>query len=176
LIYQLGDKKPTYSADSCYIAPSADVIGDVTLMRDTSIWFGAILRGDNDSILIGQGTNIQDGSVIHVDSGFPVSVGENVTIGHRVVLHGCTVENSTLIGMNAVILNGAIIGENSLVGANALITEGTVVPANSVVLGSPGRVVRQVNRDEVIANQEIAARYVDKSHQYATSLILVTEA
>jgi carbonic anhydrase/acetyltransferase-like protein (isoleucine patch superfamily) len=135
----------TLKADGAYfVAPSADVIGSVHLGHEASVWFGAVLRGDNDWIHIGAGTNVQDGSIIHVDPGVPVVVGANVTIGHGVMLHGCVIEDGCLIGNRAMVLDGARIGAGSLIGAGAVVTPNKVIPPGSVVMGSPGRIIRQV--------------------------------
>ncbi len=128
--------------DSSYVAPGAILIGQVTLGERVSVWFNAVIRGDNDAIVIGEGSNVQDGCVLHVDPGFPLRVGLNCTIGHKVILHGCSVGDGSLIGMNAVVLNGAKIGKDCLIGANALVTEGMEVPDGSLVLGSPAKVIK----------------------------------
>jgi len=139
--YSLGDRHPQIH-ESCFIAPSADVIGDVRMAPGSSVWFQCVLRGDNDPIMIGERTNIQDGCVLHTDLGAPLTIGRDVTIGHKVMLHGCTVGDGTLVGMNAVVLNKARIGKHCLIGANSLVTEGKEIPDYSVVMGSPGKVVR----------------------------------
>ena len=144
--YALGDTAPRGPEDGeAWVAPTATLIGDVRLCNDASIWFGAVLRADDGIIEIGEGSNVQDLSVLHVDPGFPIKVGRNVTIGHRAMVHGCTIGDGTLIGMGATILNGAKIGNNCLIGANALVTEGKVIPDNSMVLGSPGKIVREID-------------------------------
>lgn len=169
VMYLLGEKSPEILG-SHYVAPGAAVIGDVIIGNMVSIWFNAVLRADNDHITIGEGSNIQDGSVLHVDEGFPIVVGERVTVGHRVMLHGCTVGNRSLIGMNAVVLNGAVIGEHCLIGANALVTEGMQVPDGSLVLGSPGKVVKQLSAEMLAAVDAAAQHYIDKIELYQTSL------
>jgi len=128
-----------------YVHESAVIIGNVTLGRDASVWPTAVLRGDNDSIVIGDETNVQDGTIVHVDPGVPVRVGNRVTIGHRAVIHGCTIEDDCLIGIGAIVLNGAVIGTGSMIGAGAVVPEGMIVPPGSLVLGVPGKVVRQVD-------------------------------
>ncbi len=152
------------------VAPGARVIGDVTLGEDVGIWFNAVLRGDSDPIRIGAGTNVQDGCVFHTDPGFPLSLGENVTVGHKALLHGCTVGDGTLIGMGAVVLNGARIGKGCLIGANALITEGKEIPDRSMVLGQPGKVVRELDDATVESLKETAARYRERYRQYLAGL------
>lgn len=131
--------------DSSYVAPGAAVIGRVTLGERVSVWFNAVMRGDNDDIVIGDGSNVQDGCVLHVDKGYPLRVGVNCTIGHKVILHGCTIGDRSLVGMNAVVLNGATIGKDCLIGANALVTEGMEVPDGSLVLGSPAKVIKPIS-------------------------------
>ncbi len=169
MIYRLGNKIPKLGRD-CYVAPSADVIGEVYLEDEASVWFNAVLRGDNEPIRIGQQSNIQDGSVVHVDAGFPVTVEDRVTVGHKVMLHGCTIKKGALIGINAVVLNGAVVGENSLVGANALITEGMEIPPNSLVLGSPGKVVKEVGPKVIEAIRHGMLHYVEKGKTYGEKL------
>jgi carbonic anhydrase/acetyltransferase-like protein (isoleucine patch superfamily) len=144
MIYALGDRTPEMNGD-CWVAETATVVGSVVLENDASVWFNAVLRGDNDVITIGEGSNVQDGSVLHTDPGMPLTIGRGVTIGHKVMLHGCTIGDNSLIGINAVVLNGARIGKNCLIGANALIPEGKEIPDGSLVMGSPGKVVRELN-------------------------------
>lgn len=143
-----------------YIAPDADVIGDVQLAEQVSIWYHATIRADSDRITIGRGSNIQDNCVLHVDAGFPISIGEYVTVGHGAILHGCTVGDRTVIGMGAILLNGCTIGENCIIGAGTLITQGMHIPAGSVVMGNPGKVKRQVTEEEKIHNMENAKVYI----------------
>ena len=143
-IYSLGDRRPNLGRDA-WVAPNATLIGDVRLGDNASIWWNAVLRGDNDTITIGANTNIQDGSVLHADEGVPLTVGANVTVGHLVMLHGCTIGEQSLIGIKSVILNNAVIGHHCIIGANSLIPEGKVIPERSLVMGSPGKVVRQLN-------------------------------
>lgn len=164
--YQLDGKKVTTQGRH-FIAPSASVIGDVTIAEDVSVWFGAVIRADNASVTIGRGSNVQDNSVIHVDDGYPVVIGERVTVGHKAILHGCTVGDGALIGMNAVVLNGAVIGKGCLIGANALVTEGTVVPDGHLALGSPAKVVKVLN-DKAQSRMAAGAQdYIDKITTYA---------
>lgn len=150
-----------------YIAASADVFGNVKLAKDTSIWFQSVLRGDSNSITINAGTNIQDGTIIHVDHDAPVFIGENVTVGHACMLHGCTIEDGALIGMSSTILNHAKIGKNSLIGAGSLVTEGTEIPPNVLAFGRPARVIRPLTREEIRKNKENAQHYVDLSKEFA---------
>ena len=151
-IYELSGIRPDFEDyDSNWISPDCSVIGRVRIGRDVGIWFGAVLRGDNDRIDIGAGTNLQEHCMLHTDMGFPLTVGEHCTIGHRAILHGCTVGDHSLIGMGAIVLNGARIGRNCLVGAGALVTEGKSFPDNSLIVGSPARVVRELD-PETIAN------------------------
>ena len=168
-LYQLDDKVPQI-ADSAWVADSAQVIGDVRLAEDASIWFHATLRGDNDPITIGEGTNIQDGSVLHTDAGVPLTIGRHVTVGHMVMLHGCTIGDESLIGIGAVILNGARIGRHCLVGAGALVTEGKEFPDGSMILGSPAKVVRVLTPEQIEGLRASARHYVDNARRYATRL------
>jgi len=143
--YRLGDRLPTYPSDGEYwIAPNAVVAGNVILKKNASIWFGAVLRGDNEPIIVGENSNIQDNSVCHTDMGSPLTIGDNVTVGHMVMLHGCTIGDGALIGIGAVVLNGAKIGKNCLVGAGALVTEGKEFPDGVMILGAPAKVVREL--------------------------------
>lgn len=146
-IYNLAHLLPDIHHDS-WVAPSADLIGDIVLKKSASVWFGAVLRGDNEKIIVGDGSNVQDGCVLHTDVGAPLTISSNCTIGHRVILHGCIVGEQTLVGMGAIILNRAQIGARCLIGAQALVTEGKVIPDGSLVMGSPGRVVRMLTEAE----------------------------
>ena len=169
MFYDLKDKKPKNSGEN-WVAPNAVIIGDVTLEKNTSIWFNATLRGDEDNIHIGEGSNIQDGSVLHTDIGYPLKVGKNVTVGHMVMLHGCSIDDNSLIGIGAVILNNVKIGKNCIIGAKSLITENKEIPDNSLVVGSPGRVIRKVTEEEtkqILKNAEI---YQDNWKRYSTSI------
>jgi carbonic anhydrase/acetyltransferase-like protein (isoleucine patch superfamily) len=170
MIYLYGERSPQIGS-SCFIAPSADVIGSVSLGDEVSIWFGAVLRGDNDWIHIGAGSNVQDGSIIHVDPGVPVIVGANVTIGHGVMLHGCQVGDGALIGNRATVLDGAHIGAGSLIGAGALVTPNTHIPPGSVVMGAPGRIVRQVQPRDVERMTQGCESYRVKARGYAALLV-----
>ena len=166
MFYDLENKKPKNSGEN-WVAPNATIIGDVTLEKNTSFWFNATLRGDIENIHIGEGSNVQDGSVLHTDPGCPLKVGKNVTIGHMVMLHGCTIGNNSLIGIGAVILNKANIGKNCIIGAKSLITENKEIPDNSLVVGSPGRVIRKVTDDEAKGIKENAIRYQENWKKYS---------
>ena len=168
-VYRLGDKQPQLGQHS-WIAPNATVIGDIRLGDRVSIWWNATLRGDNDPIHIGHNTNIQDGSVLHTDEGIPMHIGDNVTVGHLVMLHGCTVGDGSLIGIGSVVLNRAVIGKESIVGANTLIPEGKVYPDRSLIVGSPGKVVRQLTDEEVARLRRSAEHYVANAERYRTTL------
>ena len=168
-VYQLDTLTPRL-ADTAWVADSAQVIGNVELAEGASIWFGAILRGDNELMRIGKNSNVQDGSMLHSDPGFPLTLGENVTIGHQVMLHGCTVGDGTLIGIKAVVLNGAKIGKNCLVGAGALVTEGKEFPDGSMILGSPAKVVRELSPEQIAGVARAAQHYVDNAKRYAAGL------
>ncbi len=173
MLYALGDCIPELRGDSHFIAPSASVIGTVTLENNVSVWFSAVIRGDVEPIHIGANSNVQDGAVLHTDPGAPLRIGNNVTVGHKAMLHGCTVGDGSLIGINSVILNHAVIGKNCLIGANALVTEGKVIPDNSLVVGSPGKVIRTLNYDAISAMHANSARYVENLRRYATSFKVV---
>jgi carbonic anhydrase/acetyltransferase-like protein (isoleucine patch superfamily) len=159
------------SRDRYWIAPDAQVIGKIRLENDVSIWFGVTLRGDNEEIIIGERSNVQDGSVLHTDPGYPLTIGADCTIGHRAILHGCTIGDNSLIGMGATLLNGASIGRNCLVGANALVTEGKVFPDNSLIVGSPARLMRVLDEASVESLRESAAHYVANWRRYAKGLV-----
>jgi carbonic anhydrase/acetyltransferase-like protein (isoleucine patch superfamily) len=169
MIYKLGADKPTLEGDY-YVADNATVLGKVRLCKDSSIWFGAILRGDTELITVGERSNIQDGSVLHTDLGFPLDIGKDVTIGHKVMLHGCTIGDGSLIGINSVVLNGAKIGKGCLIGANTLITEGTDIPDGSLVMGSPGKVRGELNEDQKNGLIFSAHHYVENSKRFKSEL------
>lgn len=159
-LYRFGELRPELPEDGdVWIAPGAHVIGNVVLGSGVSVWFGSVLRGDNEPIRIGTGSNLQEQTVIHTDPGFPCTIGENCTVGHKAMLHGCTIGSGTLIGMGATVLNGAHIGEGCLIGAGALITEGKVIPDGSLVMGMPGKVVRETTPEQRAANLTSAAHY-----------------
>lgn len=170
-IYTLGDKSPNLPPpDEYWIAPDARVIGDVTLRSGASIWWGAVLRGDNDPIVIGEDSNIQDGSVLHTDPGEPLIVGRRVTVGHMAMLHGCEIGDNSLIGIGAVVLGRARIGKNCLIGAGALITEGKVIPDGSLVMGQPGKVIRMLEAGQIAALEASAQHYVQNWKRYVRDL------
>ncbi len=169
MIYSLDDKTPSLGK-GVYIAPGAHVIGNVTLSDSASVWFNAVIRGDQDSISVGARSNIQDGAVLHTDAGVPLTVGEGVTVGHKAMLHGCEVGDFALIGINAVILNGAKIGKYCVIGANALITENTEIPDFSVVMGSPGKVVKTLDSSVKAKLDGSADHYVENARRFATGL------
>jgi len=169
MIYQLGDRKPVMKGDY-YVAPNAAVIGSVVMEPRSSVWFNVTIRGDNDVITLGENVNVQDGSVIHTDGGVPVTLERNVSIGHLVMLHGCTVGENSLIGIGAIILNRATIGRNCLIGAGSLIPEGKTIPDGSLVLGSPGKVVRALTPEQIAMNTWIAEHYVERASIYRQGL------
>ena len=174
MIYELGERKLEILGDDYFIADNATVIGSVVMHQNASIWFGAVLRGDNDVITIGENSNIQDLSVLHIDPSFPLTIGKNVTIGHKVMLHGCDIGDNTLIGINSVILNGAKIGKNCLIGANSLISENKVIPDGSMVMGSPGKVVKQLSEQQMKGLEMSALHYVENFKRYKRELVAVS--
>lgn len=170
-IYGLDEAVPELPAeDEYWVAPGAVVIGRVILKRNASVWFGAVLRGDNEPITVGENSNVQDGAVLHTDSGSPLVIGSNVTVGHQAMLHGCTVGDNSLIGIGTVVLNGARIGRNCLIGAKALIPEGKEIPDNSLVVGAPGRVLRPVSQEQITFFAHSAEHYVQNWKRYAAGL------
>ena len=172
-IYRLGDLTPQIDPQS-WVAPNATVIGQVHLARNVSIWWNATLRGDTDKIIIGENSNIQDGSTLHTDPGLVLSIGRNVTVGHMVILHGCTVGDGCLIGMGATLLNRSVIGKNCLIGAKTLIPEGKVIPDRSLVVGAPGRIIRELTDEEVARLTGSADRYVENWKRYASELVKIS--
>ncbi len=171
MIYKLLEKVPEFPENSDFwVAPDANVIGQVRLMAGASVWFGATLRGDNEWINLGTGSNVQENSVLHTDIGYPLSIGRNCTIGHNAILHGCTIGDQSLIGMGAIVLNGAQIGRNCLIGAGALITEGKIIPDNSLVLGAPGKVVRSLTAAEIEGLRDSAVGYQNNMRRFAKGL------
>ena len=168
-VYQIGDLIPQIH-DSAWVAPSAQVMGRVVLEQDSSVWFGAVLRGDNEPILIGQGSNIQDASVLHSDIGMPMTVGQYVTVGHQAMLHGCTIGDGSLIGIGSIILNGARIGKNCLVGAGSLVTEGKEFPDGSMIMGAPAKVVRELSPEQIEGLRQSARHYVDNARRFKAGL------
>jgi len=170
-VYNLGDVGPILPGeDEYWIAPNAAVLGNVILKKNASVWFGATLRGDNDPITVGENSNVQDGSVLHTDAGFPLTIGANVTIGHMVMLHGCTIGDNSLVGIGSIVLNGARIGQNCLIGANCLITEGKEIPDNSLVMGAPGKVVRELSEGQARMMAVGAHHYVENWKRYRAGL------
>jgi carbonic anhydrase/acetyltransferase-like protein (isoleucine patch superfamily) len=170
-VYSLDGAHPQLPAEGDYwIAPSAVLIGRVTLKRNASVWWGATLRGDNDPIVIGEDSNIQDGCVLHTDDGSPLTIGKGVTVGHMAMLHGCTIGDGSLIGIGAVVLDGAKIGRNCLIGAKALISEGKEIPDNSLVVGAPGRVLREVSEAQLQMLAGASAHYVHNWKRYVAEL------
>jgi len=170
-VYQLENRVPTIAED-CFVAPSADVIGSVKMSACSSIWFNAVARGDNDQITVGNSSNIQDNAVLHTDPGCPLWIGNHVTVGHSVMLHGCVIGDNSLIGIGSVVLNNAVIGESCLIGANTLITEGKTFPDRSLIMGSPGKVVRQISEQEALELSQIARTYVEKIKRYQSLKIV----
>ena len=171
MIYSLGDKQLNKDNLDFWVAPNAVVIGDVSLEKNASVWFGSVLRGDNDPIILGENSNIQDNSVCHTDDGMPLIIGDNVTVGHKVILHSCTVGDNSLIGMGSTVLNKAKIGNNCLVGANALVTEGKEFPDNSLIVGSPAKVKRELTDMEKKIIELSALHYVENMKRYKKDLL-----
>jgi carbonic anhydrase/acetyltransferase-like protein (isoleucine patch superfamily) len=168
-IYQLGEHAPEIDA-SAYVADSANLIGKVTVEANASVWFGVTIRGDNERITVGENSNVQEGTVMHTDLGFPLTLGKNVTVGHQAMLHGCTIGDGSLIGIQAVVLNGARIGKGCLVGAGALVTEGKEFPDNSLILGSPAKVVRTLTEEDLQRLAGNAANYVARGQLFKAQL------
>ena len=170
-VYNLGDSRPELPGeDEYWIAPNAAVVGKVILKKNASVWFGATLRGDNEPIVVGENSNVQDGTVCHTDMGSPLIIGANVTIGHMVMLHGCQIGDNSLIGIGSIVLNGAKIGKNCLIGANSLITEGKEIPDNSLVMGAPGKVVREVSEAQAAMLIGGSMHYVENWKRFRASL------
>ena len=170
MVHNLGTRRVQLRGSGHYIAPNAAVIGDVILEDRASIWFSVVIRGDNETITIGERSNVQDGSVLHTDPGIPLTLQRSVSVGHLAMLHGCTVGEGSLVGIKAVVLNHAVIGRECLIGANALVAEGKVIPDRSLVLGSPGKIVRTLTDDEVARLYAIADIYVRNGERYAREL------
>ena len=168
-IYELDGVAPRVAA-SAWVADTAQVIGNVVLGENASVWFGTVVRGDTEAITIGAGTNIQDGSVLHADVGFPLTIGANVTVGHQVMLHGCTIGDESLIGIGAIVLNGARIGKNCLVGAGALVTEGKEFPDGSMIIGSPAKAVRELSPEQIEGLRQSARHYMDNARRFQSGL------
>lgn len=170
MLYTLDGDSPQLPEEAAFVADNATVIGRVTLHRNASVWFNCVLRGDTDEIIVGEGSNVQDGCVLHTDPGIKLRIGRNVTVGHMVNLHGCEIGDNSLIGIGAVILNGARIGRNCIIGARALVTEGKVIPDNSMVMGAPGKIVRSLTDDELGMLEYAAQHYVDNARRYLRGL------
>jgi carbonic anhydrase/acetyltransferase-like protein (isoleucine patch superfamily) len=171
MIYALDGQSPEVPAAGRYwIAPSADVMGRVRLLENASVWFGAVLRGDNEWITLGEGSNVQDGCVLHTDQGAPLTIGTNCTIGHKAILHGCTIGDNSLVGMGAIILNHAVIGKNCLIGAGAFVGEGKNIPDNSLVVGAPGKVIRTLDQDAATKLVQSAEHYQRNWLRFAKGL------
>lgn len=170
-VYKLDGTSPQHpDSDDIWIAPDAHIIGDVVLGEQVGIWFGAVLRGDNEPITIGDGTNIQEHTMVHTDPGFPATIGKNCTIGHRAIIHGCSIDDNSLIGMGAIVLNGARIGKNCLIGAGALVSEGKHIPDNSLVVGMPGKVIRTLSLEDAEKLTQSALNYQKNAKRYLTGL------
>ena len=172
MIYSLGDMRLTTVSDDYYITPNATLIGAINLGSNSSIWWNAVIRADNEPITLGDNTNIQDSCVLHTDPGFPIKIGANVSIGHKCMLHGCTIGEGSLVGIGTIILNGAQIGRNCLIGANSLITEGKEIPDNSLVMGSPGKVIRNVDDKAIAMMARNIKSYVNRAERYKAELAL----
>jgi len=168
-VYELDGTQPRV-ADSAWVADSAQVMGNVVLGEDSSVWFGTVIRGDTEAITVGRGSNIQDASVLHADIGKPLTIGDNVTVGHQVMLHGCTIGDESLIGIGAIVLNGAKIGRHCLVGAGALVTEGKEFPDGSMIIGSPAKVVRQLTPEQIEGLKLSAQHYIDNARRFRAGL------
>ena len=169
-LYSIGERRVTLLGKDHFVAPDATLVGDITLEAAVSIWFQAVIRAENDRIAIGEGSNIQDGSVLHVDPGYPLTIGRNVSVGHKAMLHGCTIGEGSLVGINSVVLNGAKIGKSVLIGANTLIAEGKEIPDGVLVLGSPGRVVRELTQEQKDYLIKVARGYVERGKYYNSNL------
>ena len=169
MLYEL-EKTKVRAEGNYWVADSAVVVGNVLLKQDASVWFNAVLRGDMELITVGEGSNVQDGSVLHTDLGYPINIGAHVTIGHKVMLHGCDIGEGSLVGINSVVLNGAKIGKNCIIGANALITEGKVIPDNSMVMGSPGKVVKTLSEEQGALIRMGAKHYVENARRFRDGL------
>ncbi len=175
MIYALGDRRVVTRGDY-FVAESASVVGAVVLHHNVSVWFGAVVRGDYDTVTVGANTNIQDCAVVHMDDAYPVTIGDGVTVGHHAVVHGCAIGHNSLIGIHAVVMNGARIGSNCLIGSNALVTEGKEIPDGSLVLGSPGRVVRELSVEEIEEITYFSNLYIDNFKLYKTHMQIQEEA
>ena len=168
--FSIGQRQPRFIGANHFIAHDATLVGDITLENDANVWFQVVIRAENDRIHIGEGCNVQDGSVLHVDPGYPLTLARHVSIGHKVMLHGCSIGEGTLVGINSVVMNGAKIGSGTLIGANTLIAEGKEIPDGVLVLGSPGKVVRKLKQEEKDHLLKIAQGYIDRSRFYKDNL------
>jgi carbonic anhydrase/acetyltransferase-like protein (isoleucine patch superfamily) len=173
-LYRIGDAAPRVEPGA-WVADSATVLGRVALERDANVWYGAVLRGDNEWITVGERSNVQDGCVLHTDMGFPLTLGADVTVGHQVMLHGCTIGDNSLVGIQSVVMNGARIGRNCIVGAGSLVTEGKEFPDNSLIVGSPARVVRTLTDDQVARLKASAAHYVHNAARHRDQVVRIDE-
>ena len=173
-LFAIGERRVQLLGEHHYVAHDATLVGDITLHNDVNVWFKVVIRADNDRITIGEGCNIQDASVLHVDPGYPMTLGKQVSVGHKVMLHGCTIGEGSLIGINSVIMNGARIGRGTLVGANTLIAEGKEIPEGVLVLGSPGKIVRELKQEEKDHLLRVARGYVERSRFYKENLKQIT--
>jgi carbonic anhydrase/acetyltransferase-like protein (isoleucine patch superfamily) len=171
-IYRLGEHVPAIAA-SAWVADSAELIGRVSLAEDASVWYGSVLRGDNDTISIGRASNVQDGCVLHTDQGFPLTIGEGAIIGHRVTLHGCSIGDGTLVGIGAIVLNGARIGRRCIVGAGALVTVGKAFPDGVMIVGAPAKVVRELTPEQIASLEDNAAHYVMQQRRHRAALVRI---
>ena len=169
MLYSIGTRRVQIRGEY-FVADNATVVGSVILENNASVWFNCVIRGDNDVITLGENCNVQDASVLHVDPGVPLTLERNVSVGHMAMLHGCTVRENSLVGINAVVLNHAVIGRNCLIGANALVTEGKEIPDGSLVMGSPGKVVRELTDNEILALEQTAAHYVENARRYRNEM------
>ena len=169
-LFSIGERRVELRGEHHFIAPGASLIGSIVLENNVNVWFNVVIRADNDRVSIGEGCNIQDGSVLHVDPGYPMNLARRVTVGHKVMLHGCSVGEGALIGINSVVMNGARIGAHSLIGANTLIAEGKEIPEGVLVLGSPGKIVRELRQQEKDFLLQIAQGYIDRSRFYRDNL------
>jgi carbonic anhydrase/acetyltransferase-like protein (isoleucine patch superfamily) len=171
MIYSLGSMQPKI-ADSVFVAPNASIIGNVEIAAHASVWFGVVVRADNEPMYVGEGSNIQDNSILHSDPGFPLTIGRDCTIGHQTMIHGCTIGDGSLVGMGATILNGAVIGKNCLIGAGALVTEKSVIPDNSLIVGMPAKVKRQLTADQIQDFKASASHYRANAMRFKENLSL----
>lgn len=173
MIHSLGERTPELEGSNHFVADNATIIGTVRLKDSASVWFNCVIRGDNEWIEVGECSNVQDGSILHTDRGYPLTIGNGVTIGHKVMLHGCTIGDNSLVGINSVVLNGASVGQNCIVGANTLVTENKDFPDNSLILGLPAKVVRELTADEIAGNRASAKDYVENAALFREQLKVV---